>query len=328
MKKIMNQISRHSTIGFFLMFGVFLTCMPSQILAVGPGFTGISAKADTAETVFLNPAGMTLLEQPSWYINPMLVYTENRTEYSVEGVNGRREIEDDALLILPGLYYSRPLNERWSFGIGPNAASGFGASYGEQWFGRYLLDEWSLYYVGIAPSVAYRVNDALSLGFTLSVNYSQFALEKAVLNLPPGSRDGRFELEADGWAVGFNLSLLYEFSPQTRFGMVYRSELDASNDGTPEFFNLTPETQDRFEQAGILNQEISVDTNQPQSLMAGIYHDFGNGWDMTLDAVWVGFSNWNIDNVTIGDTEMTKESAVYQDIWAVSFGGTYDWKPD
>jgi len=28
---------------------------------------------------------------------------------------------------------------------------------------------------------------------------------------------------------------------------------------------------------------------------------------MTLDAVWLDFSNWNIDNVEIGDTETTKE---------------------
>jgi long-subunit fatty acid transport protein len=49
---------------------------------------------------------------------------------------------------------------------------------------------------------------------------------------------------------------------------------------------------------------------------------------VTLDALWLDFSEWNIDNVEIGDIDITKESTDYQDIWAASVGATYDWKPD
>ena len=299
----------------------------SPSLAAGPAFTGITAKADTAETVFLNPAGMTRLKRPSFFGNPMILYTENSTELTVEGIEGKRKIDDDDVMFLPGLYYCRPLNDRWFVGIGPNAATGFGTSYGDDWPGKYILDEWSMYFIGIVPSVAYRVNEKLSLGVTVSANYSQFNLEKAVFN-GPGNADGDFELEADGFAVGGNVGLLYEFTPQTRFGVVYRSELEASNEGDPDFSGLTTERRTHLDAAGILDQEISVDTNQPQSVAAGIFHDFGNGWTVTLDALWLDFSEWNIDNVEIGDIDITKESTDYQDIWAASVGATYDWKPD
>ena len=312
---------------FVLVLTGLLDGVSSSVMAAGPAFTGITAKADTAETVYLNPAGMTRLKRPSFYGNPMILYTENSTEITVEGVEGKQKIDDDSFYFLPGLYYSRPLSDRWYVGIGPNAASGFGTSYGDNWPGRYILDEWSMYFIGIVPSVAYRVNNKLSLGASVSVNYSGYNLEKAVFN-GPGAPDGDFELEADGWAVGGVVGLLYEFTPQTRFGIVYRSELEASNEGDPDFSGLTPARRTLLDQAGILDQEISVDTNQPQSLLAGIFHDFGNGWAITMDVMWLDFSNWNIDNVTIGDTEITKDGTDYQDIWAGSLGVTYAWKPD
>lgn len=315
-------------IAFTLVLVGLLPGVSSPTQAAGPAFTGITATADTAETVYLNPAGMTRLKRPSFYGNPMILYTENSTEITVEGVKGKQKIDDDSVMFLPGLYYCRPLNDRWSVGIGPNAASGLGTSYGDDWPGRYILNEWSMYFIGIVPSVAYRVNDKLSVGVSASMNYSQFNLKKAVFNLDPDAPDGEFELEADGFALGGNIGLLYEFTPQTRFGIVYRSELEASNEGDPEFSDLTPERRALLDQVGILDQDISVDTNQPQSLAAGIFHDFGNGWTMTLDAMWLDFSNWNIDNVEIGDIEITKEGTDYQDIWTGSLGVTYDWKPD
>ncbi|MBW1753605.1 MAG: outer membrane protein transport protein, partial [Deltaproteobacteria bacterium] len=215
-----------------MMLTGFLHGMPSSVIAAGPAFSGIAANADTAETVYLNPAGMTRLKRPSFYVSPMILYTESSTEITAEGVEGKQKIEDDSVYFLPGLYYSRPVSENWYVGIGPNAASGFGTSYGDNWPGRYILDEWSMYFIGLVPSAAYRVNDKLSLGVSASINYSAFNLDKAVFN-GPGDPDGNFELETDGWAVGGVVSLLYEFSSQTRFGIVYRSELEASNEGDP-----------------------------------------------------------------------------------------------
>lgn len=305
--------------------GVSLHFFPA--LAVGPAASGIAAKADTAETVSLNPAGMTRLDKASWYGNPMVMISKNKTRISVDGNPVDRAIEDSSAAFLPGMYYVRPINDRWSVGIGPNAGSGFGTSYGDQWVGRYILDEWTMFFGGILPSAAYRVSDRLSLGGSLSVNYSRFTMKKSVFN-GLEEPDGDFELEADGWAMGVNLGGLYEFSPQTRVGLVYRSALEATNEGEPEFSNLSAARRDLLEHAGVLNREISVDTNQPQAVLAGLFHDFDNGWSMTADTVWIDFSEWNIDNVTIGDTTITKDATDYKDMWAFSVGADYAWRPE
>jgi long-chain fatty acid transport protein len=309
----------------FLVTGI-LVLISFPVAAAGPAFTGLAAKADTAETVYLNPAGMSRMKEPTWYGNPQIMYTESSTEFTVSG-GDKQTIEDDGFIFLPGLYYVRPLNDKWTFGIGPNAATGLGATYNDSWPGRYLVDEWSLIFIGVVPSVAYRVNEKLSIGVSLSLNYSRFTLDKSVFN-GPGQSDGKFELEADGIGVGGNLGLLYEFTPHTRFGLVYRSEVEAENDGTPELSGLSAARRTLLENAGVLNQDISMDTNMPQSVLAGIFHDFDNGWTISADALWLDFSAYNIDNITIGDITISKESTDYQDIWAGSLGATYALRPD
>lgn len=313
---------------FIFMATAFMASISSFVLAAGPAFTGLAAKADTAETVYLNPAGMALMKKTAWYGNPQVIYTDSSTKFTVQGQSSEQTIDDDGFIFMPGLYYVRPINERWAFGIGPNAATGLGATYNDTWPGRYLIKEWSQVVAGIVPSFSYRINDKLSAGFSLSLNYSLFYLEKALVD-PGQPGDGNFELEADGIGIGGNIGVLYEFSPETRVGVVYRSEVGAENEGTPEVTGLSDATLNPLFNAGALNQEISMDTNAPQSLLVGVFHDWDNDWTMSADLLWIDFSAYTIDNVSIGSTTITKDSSTdYQDIWVGSLGLTYALRPD
>jgi long-chain fatty acid transport protein len=149
---------------------VFL--MVQAVFASGPGFSGITANADSAETVITNPAGMTRFSEPTIYGNPMVIYTKSKTEVKVEGTEQKETIDNDSFAAMPGIYYVHPLNKKWSAGIGPTATTGLGSTYNDKWAGRYFLKEWSLNFVGIAPSAAYRFNDRLSVGASVPIMYS------------------------------------------------------------------------------------------------------------------------------------------------------------
>jgi long-subunit fatty acid transport protein len=50
---------------------------------------------------------------------------------------------------------------------------------------------------------------------------------------------------------------------------------------------------------------------------------------MSADVLWLDFSEYDIDNITIGDTSITKDSNTnYQDIWVSSLGADYALRPD
>ena len=306
---------------------VFLSVMVPCMAAAAPAFSGITANADSAETVVNNPAGMTRLTQPSVYGNPLIFYTKSKDEVTIKNTGQKQSSSDDSVFALPGFYYAQPVGERWAVGIGPNAALGLGASFDDDWAGRYLLQDWSLAFAGIAPSVAYRVNDTFSVGASLPIMYSRYTLEKAVFNLVPGSQDGSFELEADGWGVGVTVGMLCELSPNTRFGLTYRSKVSVTDEGTPDFSGLTEERTLLLNEHGVLNQTISVDTSTPQAVNVGIFHDFQNGWSSSLDVAWVDFSEWGFENVTIGDSEISTPPGNYHDIWATTLGVNYALTP-
>lgn len=315
------------TLALITGMALLLFVLAPGVFAAGPAFSGLTATADSAETVTANPAGMTRFKKPEFYAAPMLLYTESKTEFTAGETGEKQTTDNDSLIVAPGLYYLRPLNDRWAIGIGPNAVMGLGATYDDKWAGRYLLEEWSLSFAGIAPAAAYRVNDNLSLGASLPVMYSQYRIEKAVYNLDPEIKDGNFELETDGWGMGVNIGLLYELTRDTRFGVVYRSKVSVTEEGEPDFSGLTAERKQLLDQFGVFDGDISIDTSTPQAMTAGLFHDLQNGFSLSLDLAWMDFSEWGLEDVEIGDTSVNTRPGDYKDIWAGSFGLNYEVTP-
>lgn len=290
----------------------------------GPAFTGVAATADTAETAASNPAGMARLEKPSFYGSPMVIFTASETEFDSQNL-GSGSVESNSVIFVPGFYYVRPLNDKWAIGIGPGGASGLGASYGDDWAGRYLLDEWSLVFAGIAPSVSYRVNEKLSLGASVPLTYSKFSLSKSVFN-GPSENDGRMEFDADGFGVGVSIGVLYEFDEFNRVGLTYNSPVTIKQEGRPEFSGLTPAREAVLDAAGVLDQEVTMDSTRPQFVVAGYFHDFGNGWSATVDGIWLDYSEMGVSDIVLGTNTLSLQGSSYQDVWGCSLGA--QWRYD
>lgn len=287
----------------------------------GPAFTGVAATADTAETAASNPAGMARLEKSSFYGSPMVVFTTSETEFMSQNL-GSGSVKSDSVILVPGFYYVRPLNEKWAIGIGPSGASGLGSSYGDDWAGRYLLDEWSLVFAGLAPSVSYRVNEKLSLGVSVPLTYSKFSLSKAVFN-GPGEKDGRMEFDADGFGVGVTVGILYEIDRFNRVGITYNSPVSIKQEGRPEFSDLSPAREAVLNTAGVLDQDVTMDSTRPQFVVAGYFHDFGNGWSATADGVWIDYSEMGVSDIVLGTNSLSLQGSNYQDVLGCSLGAQW-----
>jgi long-chain fatty acid transport protein len=100
-----------------------------------------------------------------------------------------------------------------------------------------------------------------------------------------------------------------------------------TNEGDPEFSGLTPQRQQLLDSYGVLNKDISFDTSIPQAVLVGVFHDFQNRWSFSLDALWMDFSKWGVENVEIGDTEIAKKDGNYKDIWGLALGVNYELHP-
>jgi long-chain fatty acid transport protein len=228
----------------------------------GPASTGLTAAADNATTAFLNPAGLTRLDQTEIVVDLVFAYAPSyfklKSETTATGSPPADDSDDDFLLI-PSFYLSKPISKRWRFGFSMTIPMGMGADYGDNWAGRYITQESSLVFVSLTPVVAYKANYWLSIGGGPSITYTQSYSKAAVNNLPEGLPDGRIEYEADGVGVGFNVGTLIEFSPKTRLGVNYRSESEPELETMPEFENIGPVRILALLNAGVLGKKINAD---------------------------------------------------------------------
>ena len=107
----------------------------------------------------------------------------------------------------------------------------FGAplEYDDNWVGRYYVQETTVLGLSFLPSIAYKVTDKLSLGASVNAMYGIYKNRVAINNVAPGFGDGQLELDDNTWGWGLNLGLLYEFTPSTRVGFTWSSEVASTS---------------------------------------------------------------------------------------------------
>ncbi len=286
-----------------------------------PLLAGAAAGADSAATAGDNAAGMTRFDTTNLRFDLYYLDSESTWENRIGDTPvSRTKTESD--LIVPNGSIVVPLSEDWYFGFSMLAYS-VSDDYGDDWIGKYAIQEYDLVFISAAPSIAYKINDNWSVAGTLLGTYTSFTQESAVRNFEAGSGDGGLEIDADGYTVGFGFSTLYEFTRRTRIGFTYTSALEPELDGDADFDNLDPTTESILDQAGLLDASIDVDTRSPQKAKVGIYHEFENRHAVTADINWIDFSNFKLAEIYVNDNQFTESDFEYDDIWAYSAGYSF-----
>ena len=145
--------------------------------------------------------------------------------------------------------YIHPINEKLVAAISVYTPSGLGASWdgsqlafvsggnpGIDWMSKIGL-------LTIAPALAYKVNDRLSLGAALNVNYGMFDIKmhagKADISPALLQFDlGQYEESDTGWGVGATFGIIYKATDTTSFGLTVRTPSTVSFSGTAKIANL------------------------------------------------------------------------------------------
>lgn len=165
-----------------------------SVTGLGRAFAGESAVSEDASTIFFNPAGMTRLQGPEASAGVHLLVPradlENRGSSSsspagtlpIGGSDGGNPYDPTPV---PNAYFAYPVMGRdlW-VGLGVSAPFGLANKYDANWFGRYDSIETDLLTINIAPSVAYKVLDWVSIGGGIDIQYADAKLVNAVFAGP------------------------------------------------------------------------------------------------------------------------------------------------
>ena len=287
-----------------------------------PGFSGLAASADSAETAATNPAGITRFKQRATEVEIMWFSSESNWESRFSGSEVEFNSKDSSDTIVPRIFYLQPISDSFSASF-TILGAGFSDDLGE-WPGRYFIKSYDSVLISAFPSLAYRINDQWSVAGSLALSYSSFEQERAVRNIfDPGFGDGTSKLETDGFEIGFGLSTLYQSSPRTRWGLTYQSEIEPSQDGNSDFSKLGPNTEAAMTRLGIIGADITVESTSPQRVLAGLYHEFPNNHAVTVDVAWINFSDFRLSEYYFNGESFVDNAPEYDDIYTVS--ASYTW---
>ena len=302
---------------------LFVAAVSSQAVARPyPIGTGLAASADSALTASSNPAGISRFTERALEFELLAFRSESEWESAFSETGAQFSSKNSGTTFVPRAAIVQPINERFAASF-TFLGTGFSDDLGE-WPGRYFIRSYDSIYVSAFPSLAYRIDDQWSVAASAAMTYTRFEQERAVRNIfDPGFGDGLSELKADSFELGFGLSALYQSSDRTRWGLSYKSEINPSRGASNELSGLGPNTEAVLQRLGLLERNLTIESTSPQSIIAGVYHEFGNSAAVTLDLAWVNFSNFRLSEFYFDGESFARNNSRYNDIYALS--ASYTW---
>lgn len=294
-------------------------------MAGNPALSGLVAQADNAESVFTAPAGMSRLEGTHITLQTMIARSMANFEVDDDrtAIQGGDPDKGEDPIIIPSFYYVRQLNDKWHAGASLTVPSGFGSNYGNNWSGRYETVDFSLVYIALTPAVSYRWNEKLSFGGAIGINYTAETSEVKIPQ-PLEDDDGKITSDLDGVGLNVTLSVLYEFTERTRAGISWTSDSDADLEGNVKLRNLGPVFEEVATDLGITDINTELTNTLPQRVLAGVYHEFESGNYVTVDGMWMKFSDFTVSDISLDGNDVNVEVPdIYDDIWALTIGAGF-----
>lgn len=212
--------------------------------ALGRAYAGVGVDGTDLSGVYYNPATMTL--HPGTQIQAGFVAVG--LDLAFEGEKNGQAVTENGQYntqAIPHGYISHQLNDSMWVGLAMTVPFGMGTEYDDNWAYANRGISAEVLTFDFNPNVAWKVSDKLSLGAGMSIQYAAADL-KMKENLQgqigmPVTVDG--EIDADSWAWGFNVGLMWSPLENLRFGLSYRSKVNHHADG--DFTLNNPRLQDQ-----------------------------------------------------------------------------------
>ena len=296
----------------------------------GRAYSGEAAAADSAATIFFNPAGMTELGGITIEGGGQLLFVDARQEnagstrtypgvagtFPVSGSEGGNPF--DQPIPVPSFYASAQVSERVWVGLGVSSPFGVSSGYEDGFFGRYDALDADLLTLNVQPSVAIKLSDNVSIGGGVDVQYIDATLANALPNLSPTAPDGRLEIGGDDISVGFNVGALVK-AGAVRFGAHYRSQVKHTLEGTLDVTNLGGPLAP-------LNGDYDATTpiTMPDIVTLSAALDPGGKWRGYATARFYDWSDFERLDFIAPGFPPTSSPQNYADSMSIAAGGEYD----
>lgn len=324
--------------------------------ARGMGFAGaVTAQSADGSAIFHNAAGIAFLRNRQIYfggtaIQPGTDFT-GATPFPGEGVVEKGDV---GLLIPPHAYYTQPLTDRLSFGVGLHVPYGLetGWENPDAYTGRFISTRARLKGFALNPTIAYKLEDRLAVGIGFDARFSSLGLERRVPVVNPFTQkviDGAaVTLDSDtNTGFGFNVGVLAKATDSLSVGASYRHKVKVDYSGTATFEPITTGNAelDLRVRASLPQGPTPLETSIefPAVASFGFAKSFDDVWTFEADVNWYQWKTFDALQLTFETEPRLNETIeenyensfqyrvglerVLSETWAVRGGYFFDETP-
>lgn len=315
-----------------IMFGAILSANPAHAggfllqeqsqIEIGRAFSGAAAQADSPSILFYNPAGMTELPgmQISSGVTALFIDSRQRdlgTTRTGPGATPTQAVGGGSggnpfapVVPVPTSFVTKQLSDKLWLGAGLSAPFGLKLRYDDDFFGRYDSTYSNLLTLDGQMSLAYKLDDRVSIGGGINVQYAYGKLTSAMPALTPGGTDGVNSMKADDVSLGWNLGVLIRLAHGVKLGFGYRSRVDHELKG------------DYHWQLGSTVKDFGVRAplKLPDMLTASLSAPVSDKTTLMVSGRYYGWSSFDALRLHFSTGATGTRDFKYRDSWSLSAG--------
>ncbi|NRA54115.1 MAG: outer membrane protein transport protein [Gammaproteobacteria bacterium] len=194
--------------------------------AMGNAYAGRGAQITDASVGFTNPAALIKLGQAQYVVGLNVIAVDGElTNASAASANGAAvtgDYQEDlgSVSLIPHFHYYQPLSDTLGFGLSVAVPYATSSEYDDDFVGRYFAQQTELKVITLQPAVSWKLNDKLSLGGAIGVNFASGTLSKYK------DHSGLCEANAifDSFCDSFYEVSGSDIQPSYTFGIHYQSD--------------------------------------------------------------------------------------------------------
>ena len=342
----MNYIKKTILVNIFLLMFISLSFgagfhvnveQGMKAMGMGGAFVGL---ADDPTALYYNPAGITQLKAKTNFaatytfgvFHPRLHSPKIVDKYGITRLTDSTKEEDWRWAQIPSFYFTHRINDKITVGFAFFAPFGTATDWTHTWIGRYFADKTDLKTYDFNPTIAYKINEKLTVAAGINYVYSTVTIKNSTsypflafdphiqkalgFSLTPASQlslynrlynrnyDVDVKLDGDtgssgrGW--GFNIGILYKPNDEWQIGAIYRSEVDLDFEGHATYTYM-PGIKTLGAEVGIpqlsaipllQKSKIKASIKLPDYAAIGIVNKSFKNWTLLFDLYWTGWSDY------------------------------------
>lgn len=291
-------------------------------IQMGRAMAGAGIVGDDLSAVHYNPAGMTLLSGTRMQATGTWV----AVNLDYEGDSGQSENGRLKGQIIPAGFITHQINDSLWAGLGLTVPYGMGTEFGEGWEGRERGTESMILTFDINPNLAWKVNEKLSVGGGVSLQYAKAELGSGRIVSKNGHTINS-NVKGDSWAWGWNVGVMFQPVETVRLGLAYRSNISHNADGHTTLNNVPVKTDNGLVLTNI-RSDMEVRIKTPDTITFSATWEATDALRLSGTARWSKWSNFHsldVQNLDLAGTQFSSTVVEnnWDDTWFFSVGADY-----